>query len=90
MIKLNPTDPQWDAAVAAFTEQYGGMDPRQALLPTHWTVALVDGRAEVVLNAAGVRVLALMAPRPDAQQVAEDLISHRNDHGLTVHRFDES
>lgn len=89
MEKINPTDPRWNAAVDAFAEQYGGMDVRQALLPTHWTVALVDGRAEVVLNAAGVRALALLAPRPDAQQVAEDLISHMNDHGIQSHRFDQ-
>lgn len=74
MEKLTPTDPRWTAALDELSTEIG-MDIRQVLLPTHYTVVVADGTPQVVVNAEGMRALALTAPRPDAQEVAEEIIT---------------
>lgn len=70
---LDKSDPRVQDALESFYDDYG-MFLDKVLLPAHWQVCMLDGKPEVTVNADGMRALALMAPRPDAQQLTEELI----------------
>jgi hypothetical protein len=71
--RLHPTDPRVRVALDEFADEFGIRIDR-VLLPTHWAVHLINGRPEITLNPDGMRALALVAPRPDAPQLVEDLL----------------
>lgn len=71
--RLNPDDP---AAVAALDELAArlGYDPREALPPGSWAVAMVDGKPEVMLSATGLRALGMLSEDPRRSALAEAII----------------
>lgn len=71
--RLDPHDP---AAVAALDElaERVGYDPREALPPGSWGVVMVDGRAEVMLSATGLRALGMLSEDPRRSALAEAII----------------
>jgi hypothetical protein len=68
------SDPEhaWMAFRAMFEQT--GIRWDEVLLPSQWKVVLVDGVPELVVNPEGVRAAAILAPRPDASEVAEAMI----------------
>ena len=81
-VSVPATDPRHQQALDDWAALYG-FRAEQTLLPTHWAMFEIDGHAEVCLNASGVRALALLAPRPDAQLIAEQIIAKTYRGGAT-------
>lgn len=75
MKPLPATDPRFAKALDEHAARFG-VDLREALLPSQFTVAVVKGRPEVLINASGMRALAMVAPNPDSPKIVEDLITH--------------
>jgi hypothetical protein len=78
MIMIIPKDsPAADEALRR-TNEIGGFDITEVLLDHQWAVDLDgDGHAEIMVNDAGLRALALMSPRADAQEFVESAIAGR-------------
>lgn len=77
-MKLDASDPRYHQAIAAMKAEFGLSIP-DILLPTQWCVFLVDDTPQIVVNADGMRALALIAPRPDASEYVEELIAAIHD-----------
>lgn len=71
---IGANDPRYRQAVDAFHAEFGLHIP-DILLPTMWCVMDIDGEPLVMINAEGMRAMALTAPRPNAPQLVEEFIT---------------
>ncbi|MFE9748459.1 hypothetical protein ACFYOT_26430 [Saccharothrix saharensis] len=70
---VHTEDPRYHEALDRSAEQTG-MRLEHVLLPTQWTVMEVDGQAELIVTADGVRALAVLSPMADAAAIVEDIL----------------
>lgn len=76
--RISAHDPRYQQAIDEFKAEFGISIP-DMLLPTMWSVMLLEGRPEIVITRDGMRAMALTAPAPDAVKRVEDLIAYVDD-----------